>query len=166
LPRTPSASILPCLFAWAVVGFFPAARAAEKPAPFSLSYVHAGLSEITVKDGKLHYIWHTERQSGDGKAALDRSGLENYDRHQVDVWLTDKELEQFRAWQSEAPLGVGLHRDAVEVCDHLVDGRLHGNLTVDMEGRAIDEIPIIPTAGDQSGIRSGRSVASPAPTLW
>ena len=93
------ASLIPCLFAWGLAGFIPAARAAEKPAPFSLSYAHAGLTEITVKDGKLHYIWRTERLWDDEEAGKsDLSGLADYDRHQVDVWLTDKELEQFRAW--------------------------------------------------------------------
>jgi hypothetical protein len=93
------ASLIPCLFAWGLAGFTPAARSAEKPALFSLSYVHAGLTEITVKDGQLRYVWHTERQWDDGKAGKPPlSGLANYDRHQVDVWLTDKELERFRAW--------------------------------------------------------------------
>jgi hypothetical protein len=75
----------------------PVALCAEKQGPFSIEYAYAGLTEITVKDGKLHYIWHTPRQWDDPKT-LDRSGLENYDRHQIDVWLTDKEARLFRDW--------------------------------------------------------------------
>ena len=67
-----SASLILYLFTWALAGLIPAARA-EKPGPFSVSYTHAGLTEITVKDGKLHYIWHTDRKWDDGKAAPDRS---------------------------------------------------------------------------------------------
>jgi len=91
--------LIPCLLALGLTGIPPHAGADEKPASLSLSYAHAGLTEITVKGGKLHYIWHTERQWDDEKAGKsDLSGLAGYDRHQVDVWLTDKELEQFRAW--------------------------------------------------------------------
>jgi hypothetical protein len=99
LRRMRPSSLIPCLFSWALVGFIPVAGAAEKPAPLSLSYAHAGLTEITVKDGKLHYVWHTERQWDDGKPGKpDSSSFASYDRHQVDVWLTDKELERFRTW--------------------------------------------------------------------
>jgi hypothetical protein len=92
-------SLIPCLFAWGIAGFVLVARAEEKPAPFSLSYTHAGLTEITVKDGKLRYVWHTERKWDDGNMGkADMSGYANYDRHQVDVWLTDKERERFRTW--------------------------------------------------------------------
>src|SRR5262249_55943495 len=75
----------------------PVTRAGEKPTPLSLSYIHAGLTEITLKNSKLHYVWHTARHQDDGKLAQ-RGGLDNYDRHQIDVWLTDKEMERFRDW--------------------------------------------------------------------
>jgi hypothetical protein len=55
------------------------------------------LTEITVKDGKLRYVWHTLRQR-DGAATPVLGSLEEYDRHQIDVWLTDKELGRFRSW--------------------------------------------------------------------
>ncbi len=76
---------------------YPVAHCAEKPVPFSIEYAYAGLTEITVKDGKLHYVWHTPRQWDDPKPP-DRASLENYDRHQIDVWLTDKEAGRFRDW--------------------------------------------------------------------
>src|SRR5262249_50880292 len=72
------------------------AGAEEKPAPFSLSYASAGLTEITVTDGKLRYVWHTPRRQEEA-GPLPRSPTE-YDRHQIDVRLTDKELGQFRDW--------------------------------------------------------------------
>jgi hypothetical protein len=72
-------------------------EAKEKPAPFSLSYTHAGLTEITVKDGKLLYVWHTPRR-WDGDDVMVKGGLESYDRHQIDVWLTDRELGRFQDW--------------------------------------------------------------------
>jgi hypothetical protein len=87
------------VIAWGLAGLIPVARAADAPALLSLSYTHARLTEITVKDGKLHYVWHTERRWGDDKKGkADQQSFVNYDRHQVDVWLTDKELEQFRTW--------------------------------------------------------------------
>jgi hypothetical protein len=85
------------LLALGLAGFPHQAVAEETPAPFSLSYTHAGLTAITVKDGKLRYVWHTLRQR-DGKVPLRQSNLDEYDRHQVDVWLTDKELQRFRDW--------------------------------------------------------------------
>jgi hypothetical protein len=96
-----------CAFVWLAVGIvlvgaastLPRAGAEDQPAPLSLSYAHAGLTDITVKEGKLHYVWHTPRARDDGKP-LEQGSLENYDRHQIDVWLTDKELGQFRDWVS------------------------------------------------------------------
>jgi hypothetical protein len=94
----PSSLVL-CLLVSSLAGLTPLARAEDKPAPFSIDYGHAGLTAITVKDGKLHYLWHTRRQWDDDKKGLpDRQSLDSYDRHQIDVWLTDKELGQFRAW--------------------------------------------------------------------
>jgi hypothetical protein len=75
----------------------PRAGAEEKPAPFSLSYAYAGLTEITVKDGKLRYVWHTPRRQDNETGPLQSSPTE-YDRHQIDVRLTDKELGRFRDW--------------------------------------------------------------------
>ncbi len=90
-------SLVLCLVVCNLAGVIPIARTEDKPAPLSVSYTYAGLTEITVKDGKLHYVWHTERQWGDGKR-LDRSNLANYDRHQVDIWLTVEELERVQRW--------------------------------------------------------------------
>ena len=90
-------SLVPCMLVWGLAGFTPLAHAEEKPAPLSVSYTHAGLTEITVKDGKLRYVWHTMRQGEDGKA-VEQGSLANYDRHQVDIWLTGKEMKRFRDW--------------------------------------------------------------------
>jgi hypothetical protein len=90
--------LIPCLFAVALAGSLPRAGAEEKPAPVCLSYDHAGLTEITVKDGKLRYVWYTVRKWDDGQEVALRGSLESYDRHQVDVWLTDKELRRFQRW--------------------------------------------------------------------
>jgi hypothetical protein len=39
------------------------------------------LTEVAVKDGKLRYVWHTERKWDDDKTGKgDRSNFENYDR--------------------------------------------------------------------------------------
>jgi hypothetical protein len=89
--------LIPCLLAGSLAGSLPRASAEEKPAPVSLSYAHAGLTEITVESGKLHYVWHTLRQR-DGEATLRRGNLDEYDRHQIDVWLTDNEVGKFREW--------------------------------------------------------------------
>jgi hypothetical protein len=93
------ASLALCLVAGSLAGFTLLVRAEDKPAPFLIDYTHAGLTDITVKDGKLHYVWHTQRLWDDDKAGKpDQQSLANYDRHQVNVWLTDKELGQFRNW--------------------------------------------------------------------
>jgi hypothetical protein len=75
----------------------PGAGAEEKPAPFSLSYACAGLTEITVTEGKLRYVWHTPRRQDNGAGPLQSCATE-YDRHQINVRLTDKELGAFRDW--------------------------------------------------------------------
>src|SRR5215475_6374110 len=75
----------------------PCAGAEEKPAPLSLSYASAGLTEIAVAEGKLRYVWHTPRRQDNETGPLQSSPTE-YDRHQIDVRLTDKELGQFRDW--------------------------------------------------------------------
>jgi hypothetical protein len=87
------------LAACVLAGPLPVAHGRDKPTPLSLSYTHAGLTEITLKEGKLHYVWHTPRQRDDNNV-LAQGCPENDDRHQIDVWLTDKELERFRDWIS------------------------------------------------------------------
>jgi hypothetical protein len=54
------------------------------------------LTQITVKDGKLRYVWHTLRRREE--RAPRRGTLDEYDRHQSDVWLTGKEAGRFRDW--------------------------------------------------------------------
>lgn len=90
-------SLVPCLFVWGLAETTPLSGAEGKPAPFSLSYAHAGLIEITVKDDKLRYVWHTLRRRDDERAPR-RGTLDEYDRHQIDVWLTSKEAKRFRDW--------------------------------------------------------------------
>jgi hypothetical protein len=76
------------------------AAAELTPPPFTLSYSDAGLTEILIKDAKLHYVWHTDRHFEDSKLVA-LGSLENYDRHQIDVWLTDTELQRFRNWVAQ-----------------------------------------------------------------
>jgi len=98
-------SMRTCAFVCLAVGMvlageastLPRAGAEEKPTPLSLSYAYAGLTEITVTDGKLRYVWHTPRLRDDEAGPLQSSPTE-YDRHQIDVRLTDKELGKFRDW--------------------------------------------------------------------
>jgi hypothetical protein len=90
---------LACILAF---GFFaPIGRAEEKTA-FSISYSHAGLTELTVQKGKLRYVWHTLGKKD--KPSPDTQSLESYDRHQVDIRLTDKEIAQFQDWIDEHKL--------------------------------------------------------------
>ena len=93
----PRVLALLAVVAWGLLAPDSWARAAEKPPPFSIDFAYAGLTEIAVKEGKLRYVWHTPRQR-DGVPAADRASLANYDRHQIDVWLTDKEAARFRDW--------------------------------------------------------------------
>jgi hypothetical protein len=106
----------------------PCAGAEKKPAPISLSYTHAGLTAITVKDGKLRYVWHTLRQR-EGKVSTP-SNLDEYDRHQVDVWLTDKELQRFRDWVAQHKV-FGFDKDYPSSSDRRSYGAaFHSGLTV------------------------------------
>jgi hypothetical protein len=94
-----------CVFVCLAVGIvlageastLPCAAAEEKPTPISLSYASASLTEITVTDGKLRYVWHTPRKRDDETGPAESCPTE-YDRHQIDVRLTDKELGKFREW--------------------------------------------------------------------
>lgn len=86
--------VLSCLLGWALSA--PTAPApAPKPPAFSLSYTHAGLTSLTVKDRKLKYVWHTLRKQDKGSGPL-RASMESYDRHEIDVWLTEAEWQQFQ----------------------------------------------------------------------
>jgi hypothetical protein len=90
-----SSSLAACVLACGLAVFAISAEA--KPTSFAISYTYAGLTELTVKDSKLHYVWHTARRLNENNPlALD--SLEGYDRHQIDVWLTDKEAKTFQDW--------------------------------------------------------------------
>ena len=94
-------SYMACILAFGVPVPYSIAEDNEKVA-FSISYSHAGLSELTIQKGKLHYVWHTLRKKD--KPLPDTQSLENYDRHQVDIRLTDKEMAQFQDWIDEHKL--------------------------------------------------------------
>jgi hypothetical protein len=72
----------------------------KKSPPFSLSYDGAGLTQITLKDGKLHFVWHTLRPWTDGQKARLRQSVGTYVRHKIVARLTEEEKDQFRAWIS------------------------------------------------------------------
>src|SRR5262249_23549716 len=76
-------SLLSCFLAWGCITFPSLARSEEKPTPCSLRYTHAGLTEITIKDGKLRYVWHTVRHQ-DGDLSPQPGTFDAYDRHQID----------------------------------------------------------------------------------
>jgi hypothetical protein len=87
---------LACFLALALSA--PNSRAEEKAA-FSISYSYAGLDELTVENGKLHYVWHTLRKQD--KPLPDTQSLDSYDRHRVDIRLTEKESARFQDWIHE-----------------------------------------------------------------
>lgn len=64
----------------------------------TINYDHAGLSEIRVEAGRLHYVWHTQRKFGQGELAAAWQDMTNYDRHEVDIWLTGDELASLVKW--------------------------------------------------------------------
>jgi hypothetical protein len=90
--------LVPCLFVCASISTADLAHAQEKPPPFSVSYDHARLTTITVNDGRLRYVWQTQRQLDEGESPLLPASLASYDRHEINVWLTKKEMARFREW--------------------------------------------------------------------
>jgi hypothetical protein len=95
-------------------------RRAEDKAAFSISYAHAGLDELTVQDGKLHYVWHTLRKKD--KPSPDAQSFDSYDRYQVDIRLTEKEIGQFQDW-------IGKHKvfDFKKEYPSVSDGKSYGS---------------------------------------
>jgi hypothetical protein len=87
---------LPYLACFLAFGLSASLVRAEKRAAFSISYSHAGLDELTVAKGKLHYVWHTLRKKDE--PLPEKQSLESYDRHQVDIRLTEKEAVLFQDW--------------------------------------------------------------------
>jgi len=45
----------------------PSAHSQKDGESFSIQYNHAGLRMIEVTDGRLHHIWHSLRQFGEGE---------------------------------------------------------------------------------------------------
>lgn len=76
----------------------PSAILAQSNNVFSISYAHAGLTGVQIKDGQLAYTWHTERKWGNGEPAPMRQDLSSYDRHEATIWLRPEELNGFRQW--------------------------------------------------------------------
>jgi len=72
---------------------------------FSITYNHAGLTVITIRGGKLKYVWHTERRVGAGELAREPQDLRSYDRHEVEIWLMLDELLALQYWVQQANLG-------------------------------------------------------------
>jgi hypothetical protein len=88
-------SLVCCLAALGFLISGAPGSAAEKAEVFSIHYSHAGLREITIKDGRLKYSWVTGRIGG---PVFPLGTLDDFDQHQMNVWLTDKEMGQFREW--------------------------------------------------------------------
>ncbi len=65
-----------------------------------IDYDHAGLTQITVENGKLKYVWHTSKKD---LIAL-RQDLSSYDRHEFSKELTPTDLSRFEKWIDETGL--------------------------------------------------------------
>jgi hypothetical protein len=79
----------------------PSVHSQKGVASFSIQYNHAGLRMIEVKDGQLHYVWHSLRQFGEGEPMVMRQDLSSYDRYEAHLWLTQQELKRFQDWIAE-----------------------------------------------------------------
>lgn len=64
----------------------------------AVNYDHAGLTQIRIESGRLHYVWHTQRKFAPGEPAPMRQNMTNYDRHEVTIWLTGDELASVTKW--------------------------------------------------------------------
>jgi hypothetical protein len=64
----------------------------------TVKYDHAGLTQIEIESGRLHYVWHTQRKFGAGEPAPMRQDMSNYDRHEVVIWLTGEEFVSVTKW--------------------------------------------------------------------
>jgi len=64
----------------------------------AIDYDHAGLTQIRIEGGRLHYVWHTERKFGRGELAPSRQDMSHYDRHEVVIWLTGDEAASVVKW--------------------------------------------------------------------
>ncbi|OGP89904.1 MAG: hypothetical protein A2031_06710 [Deltaproteobacteria bacterium RBG_19FT_COMBO_43_11] len=68
---------------------------------FSIHYNHAGLRTIEVKEGQLHYVWHSSRIFGEGEPQVMRQDMKTYDRYEAHIWLTQQDLVVFQNWIAE-----------------------------------------------------------------
>jgi hypothetical protein len=64
----------------------------------AVNYDHAGLTQIRIESGRLHYVWHTQRKFSRGEPATMRQDMTNYDRHEVVIWLTGDEVASVVKW--------------------------------------------------------------------
>jgi hypothetical protein len=64
----------------------------------AVNYDHAGLTQVRIENGRLHYVRHTQRKFGSGELAPMRQNMTNYDRHEVVIWLTGAEVASVVKW--------------------------------------------------------------------
>jgi hypothetical protein len=64
----------------------------------AVDYDHAGLIQIQIKSGRMHYVWHTARKFAPGETAPIRQDMSHYDRHEVSIWLTGEEVDAVAKW--------------------------------------------------------------------
>ena len=64
----------------------------------AVNYDHAGLTQIRIESGRLHFVWHTQRKFAPGEPAPMRQDMTNYDRHEVTIWLTGDEVASVAKW--------------------------------------------------------------------
>jgi len=61
-------------------------------------------SGLRFKTVAFSFTWHTERKWDEGQLAAARQGMSNYDRHQIEVWLTPQELQRLQQWAENRSL--------------------------------------------------------------
>jgi hypothetical protein len=66
-----------------------------------VDYDAAGLTQIKIENGRLHYVWHTPRHYGEGKRVVAQQDMTAYDRHEAHIWLTEEETEAVAEWIEE-----------------------------------------------------------------
>lgn len=73
--------------------------ALSEPAPsVAVHYDYAGLTQIKIERGQLHYVWHAERHYGKDRLAPARADMSAFDRYEAHIWLTDEEIASVRKW--------------------------------------------------------------------
>ena len=88
-------------FSWiAITLVLPFLTVPASAIDLGVSYDHAGLTQINVQTGHLRFVWHTLRKYDKPTPAL--QDMSSYDRHEVDIWLTDSEIDAISQWMKNS----------------------------------------------------------------